>query len=259
MKYIILLSIVFFNSCFVIKPNTNKWNNVFAKENATGTFVLYNQNTKQYFYHNESRANTRYLPASTFKVLNSLIALETNVIQNENEIIKWDGIDRGWSKWDQDHSMKSAISVSCIWFYQELARRIGTKRMQKWMNKIGYGNKLMGSEVDDFWLNGDLKISAIEQINFLNSLIKNKLPFQDKNQEIVKRIMITDSTENYIIHSKSGWGTKPKPQIGWLIGYVEKKDENWIFALNIDINKKEDRKLRKQLVYKILKLENIIE
>jgi len=259
MKYLTLILLPFLlSSCFAQKQSVKEWNNLFTKSGVEGTFVLYNQKTKQYKYYNRSRSNKRYLPASTYKILNSLIALETKVIKNENEIIKWDNIDKGWSKWNQDHDLKSAISVSCVWFYQELARRIGKERMQNWISEIQYGNQLMGADIDNFWLQGDIKISVIEQVKLIDRLIKNELPFQLENQEIVKRIMITDSTKDYTIHSKTGWGSRVKPQIGWYVGYIEKDNNNWIFALNIDIKNKSDLKYRKSLVYEILREEKLI-
>lgn len=245
-------------SCVSVKSHSKKWSEYFSKENINGTFVLLDVNTDNYKYYNEDRADSSFIPASTYKILNSLIALETNAISNEDEIIKWDGIDKGWSAWNKDQNMKSAISISCIWFYQELARRIGKKKMQFWIDSVGYGNQQMGGNIDDFWLEGDIKISAREQVLFIKKLIENKLPFSIKNQEKVKQIMITDSTDTYIIHSKTGWGVHKSPQIGWLVGYVKNIVGEWIFALNIDIRNRSDLKYRKQIVYNILRKEGII-
>ncbi len=235
-----------------------KWRRIFESKNAKGTFVLYNFNTKNIKYYNRVRADSSYLPASTFKVLNSLIALESKVIKDENEFIKWDGIDKGWSKWNKDQNMKSAIALSCVWFYQELARKIGQARMQNWITKIKYGNRQMGGKIDNFWLSGNLRISANEQVRFLEQFVNGTLPFQRKDIETVKRIMITDSTDTYIIHSKTGWSKQGNKQIGWFIGYVEKENNKWIFAMNIDIVNKSDLKLRKEITYDILKCEKII-
>ncbi len=259
----IIFGIIFLftlTSCKANKKNSQEnWSRIFTKHEATGTFVLYNLATEKFKYFNKTRADSGYIPASTFKILNSLIALETNSIADEHEIIKWDGSDKGWSKWNKDQNMETAISVSCVWFYQELAKRIGQDRMQHWIDSVQYGNRKMGGKVDSFWLQGDLRISANEQIPFLRKLIKNELPFATRNQKIVKKIMITDSTNNYMIHSKTGWGVNRTPQIGWLVGYVGKVNNTWIFAMNLDIRKKSDGKLRKEITYNILKAENIIE
>jgi len=145
-----------------------------------------------------------------------------------------------------------------VWFYQELARRIGKNRMQFWIDSVKYGNQQMGSEIDDFWLAGDIGISAKQQVDFIAKLIKNELPFDKDNQKTVREILITDSTNSYTIHSKTGWGVRVKPQIGWYVGYVETQKNKWVFALNIDINSKSDLKYRKQITYEILRREGII-
>jgi beta-lactamase class D len=117
------------------------------------------------------RAKERFLPASTFKIFNSLAALESGVIKDQDEIIKWDSIPRGWEKWDMDHNLRSAIKYSAVWFYQELARRIGEEKMRSYINKTGYGNKNIEGGIDLFWLQGELKISAMEQIEFLKKFM----------------------------------------------------------------------------------------
>ena len=184
-----------------------------------------------------------------------MIALQTSAIKSVNDTIKWDGIDKGWKLWNKDQTMKTAMPISCVWFYQELARRIGKKQMQNWVDKVNYGNRNIGEKIDNFWLEGDLRISAKEQILFIEKLINNELQFDKKIQETVKEIMVTDSTEAYTIHSKTGWTN----QIGWNVGYVETKKNKWIFAMNMDIIKEEDAKYRKKITYEILKIEQIIE
>ncbi len=259
---LIPLSLLIITICgFNINDMNNpiSWETIFEKNKINGTFVLYDLSSNEYKYYNAERSDSLYTPASTFKILNSLIALETNAVTDANEIIKWDGSDRGWSEWNKDQNMRSAISVSCVWFYQELARRIGEEQMKKWLDTVEYGNTIMVGEIDNFWLEGNLKISAKGQIRFLKQLVNNELPFQHKNQDIVKEIMITDSTKNYVIHSKTGWGMQGKTEIGWFVGYVEKGNKKWIFAMNLDIIKMADSKLRKSITYDILRMEKIIE
>lgn len=238
--------------------STEKWKLIFDKYNINGTFILYSTSSGETQTFNKERNDSTFLPASTFKILNSLIALETSAINSIDDTIKWDGIDKGLDKWNKDQTMKTAMPLSCIWFYQELARRIGEKNMQKWIDNAGYGNTKMGGQIDNFWLEGDLRISANEQIKFIEKLVNNDLPFDTLIQENVKSIMITDSTDNYILHSKTGWVMRTANQIGWFVGYIESNKGTWIFALNIDINIKSDAKYRKQITYEILEKEGII-
>lgn len=235
--------------------STDNWEKFFQENYVNGTFVLKNMNTNEPLIYNKERSNEEFVPASTFKILNSMIALQESSIANINDTIKWDGINRSFDLWNKDQTMKSALPISCVWFYQELARRTGKEKMQEWIDKTNYGNKKIENKIDRFWLDGNLAISANEQIDFLEKLVRNELPFDKDIQETVKGIMISDSTQNYIIHSKTGWSQN----IGWNVGYVETKDNVWIFALNIDMKNSSEGELRKTLTYDILKEQKIIE
>jgi beta-lactamase class D len=201
---------------------------------------------------NEERLDSAFLPASTFKIINSMIALETEVIKDENEIIKWDSIDRGNDNWNRDQNLESGLKYSAVWFYQELARRIGEERMKYWVEASDYGNKNINGGIDVFWLRGDIRISSNQQIDFLKKLYFNQLPFSQKNQEIVKRIMIVDQTADYTIRAKTGWAARIDNQIGWYVGYLEKGENVYFFTVNIDIKNSDDAAKRKIIVSKIL-------
>lgn len=236
-----------------------EWGKYFREEGVTGTIIIYDQQKGKYSVYNKERYRTRYLPASTFKILNSLIALETEVIKSEKEVIKWDGFDRGNAQWNQDLNLKKAYQFSAVWFYQELARRIGYERMLEWVSMSGYGNKDITGGIDDFWLRGKLRISAWEQIDFLKRLQSSSLGFKEEVMATVKEIMIEEKNSNYTLRSKTGWAIRAEKQIGWYVGWVErprkdskeKRTDNYYFALNIDMD---ETKLsaRKTIVRKIL-------
>lgn len=251
---IIIFALLELMSCSQDKSTSN-WASFFQENNVDGTFVLKNTKTNEILTYNNNRSNKEFVPASTFKILNSMIALQELAIVGTNDTIKWDGVDRGYEPWNKDQTMKSAFPISCVWFYQQLARRTGQKKMQLWITKSNYGNKKIGNEIDRFWLDGQLAISAKGQIDFLGKLINNELPFDKNIQETIKSIMITDSTKNYTIYSKTGWSNN----IGWNVGYIETKDNVWIFALNIDMNDIKMANIRKTITYGILKEQKIIE
>ncbi len=255
-KLTLLFTCIFmvFTSCNKNK-STEKWKIFFQENNVEGTFVLKDLSSNKVLVYNQKRSAERFVPASTFKILNSMIALQVSAIQSVNEPIKWDGVDKGYKPWNKDHTMKSAFKVSCVWFYQELAGRIGLEKMQKWISKSNYGNKKIENKIDRFWLDGKLAISANEQIDFIEKLVNNKLPFDVNIQKTVKRIMITDTTKNYIIHSKTGWSNN----IGWNVGYIEANNNIWVFALNIDMKEIKQGNIRKKIVYSILEEQKIIE
>lgn len=227
--------------------------NIFDKSKLNGTVVISSLNNDVKYIYNYQRAVKGYIPASTFKIINTLIALEEKVIKDENEIIKWDGKVHSYSSWNKDQTLQSAISVSCIWCYQKFAKKIGNDKYLTYLKNINYGNHKTGPKVTTFWLDGDIKISAMEQIEFLKKLYKNELPFEQRYIDITKKILTVEQTENYSIKAKTGFSGK----IGWYVGYVKTKNGVWFFALNADVTK-DKLKYRKQIVMDTLKTKGII-
>ncbi len=224
-----------------------------------GTFVLFDYNNKTFIKHNPERSKERFKPCSTFKIPNSLIGLESGVIEDENFVIKWDGKPKFVKAWERDHSLKTAIEHSVVPYYMELARRVGREEMQHFLDKLNYGNKTIGQE-DYFWLDGSLQISAEEQIVFLVNFYENKLPFSQRNIDIVKDIIIREKNSSYIWRSKTGMGRiNDEKVIGWYVGYVEVKDNVYFFAMNIEAETYNDvAPLREKITKEIFKYLQII-
>ncbi len=135
------------------------------------------------------------MPASTFKIPNSIIALETGVVEDpDKDIFKWDGVKRSIEAWNKDHTLRSAIAVSAVPVYQEIARRIGPERMQKYVDLMDYGNRDIGGGIDQFWLTGNLRIDPMQQIDFLDRLHRGVLPVSRRSQELVRDIIAGDES-----------------------------------------------------------------
>jgi beta-lactamase class D len=209
------------------------FNKYFA--NFKGAFVLYDFNNRYYIRHNDEQCKKRFSPCSTFKIPNSLIGLETGVIRDENFTLNWDGIKRQIESWNRDHNLKSAIQNSVVWYYQEVARRVGESKMKEFIDKIGYGNNDISGGIDKFWLMNSLEISAEEQVDFLKKFYSGQLPFSDRIINIVKNVIVLDSNKFYVLRGKTGSGAFPSnnDRIGWYIGYVTLGDNVFIFATNI--------------------------
>lgn len=231
-------------------PELNK---LITQNNLTACVLILDSKNRDSLSYNPLRIDSAYLPASTFKIPNTLIALEEGAIRGLNDTIKWDGLKRSIDDWNKDQSLKSAFKYSCVWFYQELARRIGLQKYTFWLNKLEYGNQIAGPGIDDFWLQGDIKISARQQITFLKKTYFKEYPFKAKNFDILKKIMLVDSTDHYKLYAKTGWGARLQTQVGWYVGYIESKGRVWFFAANLVIRKEEDSRFRKELVLAALK------
>jgi beta-lactamase class D len=199
-----------------------------------GAFVLYDLNENRYIRYNPERCAEQFIPASTFKIMNSLIGLETGVIPDGNYVIKWDGTHNDIPSWNQDHTLKTAIQNSVIWYYQELARRVGREKMQYYVDAAQYGNQNISGQIDTFWLEGELRISADEQVEFLKRLYKGDLPFSQRSMNIVKEILVLEKTESYQLSGKTGSGQRITPHVGWFVGYLETKGNIYFFATNLE-------------------------
>ena len=228
--------------------------NLFKKYQVEGTLVLESLNTKKVDIYNEKRANTSFSPASTFKIPNTLIALNEGVV-NKDSIIVWDKKVREFDAWNKDQTLQSAFKSSCVWCYQEFASKIGVEKYKKYLKELNYGNKKIGDDVTRFWLDESLEITTFEQIKFLKRFYTNNLPFKIEDINLLKEIMIDEKSENYVVRAKTGWEGK----YGWYVGYVETKNDVWFFALNIDTKTKEDLAKRKALTLEALKIKGIID
>lgn len=228
---------------------------IFADANVKGTLVIRDLRPNgQSLVYNESRANKRYMPASTFKIAHALIALDAGIVNDEFQVFPWDGKKRSITSWNQDQDLRSSIRVSALWLYQQWAEKIGVEKEQKYLELMAYGNTTIGKDVSKFWIDDSLKISANEQIDFLEKLYKNQLPFDVADQRLIKDLMVNEAGYEWILRAKSGWGATPRKSIGWWVGWVEKKDGPVFFALNIDMpNGTEDASKRKSIPRKVLK------
>ncbi len=231
---------------------------IFQAAGANGTMVIANLDGTRQFVYNDSRANTRLPAASTFKILNSLIALDEGTITGPDEVFVWDGQHYDIPDWNQNQTLASAYKVSCVWCYQVIASRIDPKKYLAHIQWAGYGLLVEPFDQTHFWLDGSLKISALEQIEFLRKLANRSMPYKPASYDTLRDIMIVEKTDTYTIRAKTGWATSSTPQTGWYVGYVETKNGTWLFALNMDITDKSQLTFRQQVVMKSLREKEII-
>jgi beta-lactamase class D len=214
----------------------------FQELDIDGSIAIYDKNNDRFYEHNRDRNTTAFFPASTFKILNALISLETGVIRDDVAVLTWDGIQREIPAWNRDTNLRQAFKDSTVWFYQVLARKNGHERMQKFVEQVNYGNRQIGAldQIDHFWLDGPLQITPKQEIEFLQRLERNDLPFSQRAIELVKDIMIIERTPEYTLRGKTGWVTSTNPKVGWFVGYLEQNSNVYFFATNITMSSPKD-------------------
>jgi beta-lactamase class D len=237
MKQIIylFLLIILFQSCTLNNvKSAEELKPLFEAEKVEGTFAMFDNGLGEHTVYNLKRDTTRFVPASTFKIINALISIQTGKVLNDTTIIKWDGVSRERAEWNKDMTLAEAFRVSSLPHFQELARRIGKDTFQYWLDTLHYGNMLIGGKVDEFWLNNSLKISADEQVGLMKRLYFDQLPFHVRTQTIVRDMMKREDTPQYKLYHKTGYGFDEQGlPVAWIVGWVEENRHPYFFAMNI--------------------------
>lgn len=225
---------------------------IFEEHAVNGTFVLLDVEKDEIVAVNRSRAQERFIPASTFKIANSLIALELGVIAGLDEVIPYGGKPQTIRAWEQDMTIGEAFKASNVPVFQELARRVGPQQYREYLHLLSYGNALVGTDIERFWLDGPLEISAVEQVRFVRALVTEDLPLKATTLNLVQQIARIETKGDATLFGKSGWTVKPDPDIGWFVGWVTRGDRVFTFALNMDVRVRSDAALREPLARRFL-------
>jgi len=227
------------------------WKKFFDRYEAIGTILIVDTRglSEKVSVHDRARASKRYSPASTLKVPHTLFALDTGVVKDEFQVFPWDGLKRGYEPHNQDQNLRSAMRHSALWVYKKFAKEIGEKKARSYLSRISYGNMDPTTKSGEYWVDGELAISAEEQVSFLRKLYQNDLPFEVEHQRLLKDIMIVAAEKGWILRAKTGW----EGRYGWWVGWVEWPSGPVFFALNIDTpNRWEDLYKREAITRDIL-------
>jgi beta-lactamase class D len=227
--------------------------NLFNEADMEGTFVLFDPRSDEAIAVDPARAERHFVPASTFKITNSLIALETGAVSSVEEVLPYGGKPQPFKQWERDMSMREAIAMSNVPVYQGVARRIGSERMREMLQRLGYGNGETGDVIDRFWLDGPLEISAIEQTKFLARLAQGTLPLSPGVQQSVRDILLLEEKDGARLYGKTGWAfAEGGGGLGWFVGWTEKDGNVHSFALNVDMTEDAQAALRIPLAKQLL-------
>ncbi|MBO9200081.1 MULTISPECIES: class D beta-lactamase [Niastella] len=218
----------------------NSLKKYFDQNKVTGCFGLFDNGQGHFSIYNLPRfSDSVYTPASTFKIVNSLIGLEEGIVADTNTVFKWDSVNRPRTECNRDMTMWDAFRISCPPWYQELARRIGQTKMQHWIDTLGYARRRdtfkIKNNLDTFWLDNSAKVTADEELGLVKKLYFDQLPFQKRSQRIVRSMMLWEDNSNYKLSYKTGWNTTPQGnQLGWIVGWIEENKHPYFFVLQVE-------------------------
>ena len=249
-RFLTILLSTFFLTSFVHAQEhvleRSDWKKFFSDLRAEGAIVIADERQAEHalLVFGQERAAKRYSPASTFKLPHTLFALDADAVRDEFQVFRWDGVKRSFAGHNQDQDLRSAMRNSAVWVYELFAKEIGEDKARRYLKQIDYGNADPSTIKGDYWIDGNLEISAHEQISFLRKLYRNQLPFQVEHQRLVKYLMITEAGRNWILRAKTGW----EGRFGWWIGWVEWPTGPVFFALNIDTPNRTDDLFKREAI-----------
>lgn len=220
------------------KITKSEFQNILDSAHVKGAVLVYDPQQKIMYSNDFEWCNKGFLPASTFKIPNSIIALELGIVKNDSTVFKWKGEKRRLPVWEQDLIFRDAFQYSCVPCYQEIARKIGTKRMQEYLKKLDFGKmKVDSSNIDVFWLEGESRITQFQQMDFIYRYKNKKLPIQSQTYETMKKLLFIETTEIGNLSGKTGWAIRNGNNIGWFVGYLDYKGKTYFIVTNIEPEK----------------------
>jgi len=235
---------------------------IFDRYGMDGTILIFDPRKNNYSGYNAALWDSGYLPASTFKIPNTMIGIETGVIDT-GYIFIWNGEKRRLPEWNQDLSLRDAFRFSCVPCYQEVARKIGPEAMNDFLARLNYGNMdVHPDNIGVFWLEGDSRITPRQQVDFLRQLQEGTFPVRTSSMKTVKSIMLNEETQEYRLYGKTGWSIRDGNNYGWFVGWIETSDRILYVATLIepkDQSEIRDFQLaRKGITMEVLRLLDII-
>ena len=231
----LLFSIQF--SGFAQKITEKNFKPYFDNYGVNGCFVLFDETNNEVIRYNPAVCDSGFIPASTFKIPHSVIALEEGIVSDTNQVILWDRHVWPVKNWNQDQTLGTAIKYSCVWVYTGFAEKIGIDKYRKYVQLFDYGNKNLNGPPTRFWLAGEFRISANQQIAFLQKFYNYDLPVSKESIEMVKKLIVLEKGDDWKLSGKTGGGVlNDNDYIMWLVGYFEKDHKPYFYAMNFISN-----------------------
>ena len=210
-------------------------------EKLIGSVLIFDQTENTYFSNDFDWSKKGQLPASTFKIPNSIIALELGIIEDSSTILPWDGEPKTNSNWEKDLKAKDAFQLSCVPCYREIARQVGLNKMISYIKAFNYGNMVVDSaNLDLFWLMGASKISPFEQIRFLVDFNDRHLNINTSTYSTMKYMLLRENSPDYQLFGKTGWSTEHERDNTWFVGFFVTSNKVYYFATNLEPTSESD-------------------
>lgn len=207
-----------------------------------GCFVLYDKGNDKWFIYNQDRALCRTSPDSTYKIYDAVMALEHGIITSDNSFMRWDGSTYPFDAWNTDQTLRSAMTGSVNWYFDNLDAAMDHTDVKNFLSLIEYGNQNINSAQNCYWLESSLTISPVEQVELLCHLKKNDWKLSKTNVDTVIESMFIANSDGKSLYGKTGTGRVDDINInGWFVGFITSNDNDYFFATNISLSENDNQ------------------
>jgi beta-lactamase class D len=212
------------------------WEQHFAAQDTDGTFVLIEVGSEEPpLVYNIERARLRIPPADTYKILASLIFVETEIVSSLDEEITWNGEGRHVPLMARTQTLEQGFNKPVDWVYEQLGDDVGQDRMDVWIARAGYGNEDTRSLGGRMWRDGTLTVTPFDQAEFMAELFGEQHPFDRYAAFNVMDLMETEIGTGWAMTHHAATAYADNVPYGWLVGSVETDEGVWAFAMNTDL------------------------
>lgn len=195
----------------------------------------------------EGVCDQRVTPASTFKIPISLMGFDSGVLKNEHApyLPYKQSYKSANPSWRHDADPASWLRESIVWYSQQVTAQLGAARIRRYVSAFDYGNRHLDSVagMDDAValseLSPTLRISPLEQTDFLRKVVNRSLPLSAHAYDVTERLLKAAALPNgWQVYGKTGTasvqladGSRSDEQdIGWYVGWVVKDGRTLVFA-----------------------------
>ncbi|HWW85887.1 MAG TPA: penicillin-binding transpeptidase domain-containing protein [Vicinamibacterales bacterium] len=226
--------------------------------------------------HEPSNAcSSRITPASTFKVPHALAALDSGVISGPDEKMTYDGTGDWPETSRRDHTLATAIRYSVVWYFQQIARRLGPEREAEYLHRLSFGNMDSSSGLTTFWIGGSLLVTPEEEQTFWIRLYESRLPLSRRAIEQVKQMLVEPPgtvvnaqgeqpfdqpwPADAVVSAKPGSATDRSGRAArWLVGHVSRGQHAYVFVSCVIGDTSLDRNAAIELAARALREEHVL-
>ncbi len=190
-------------------------------------YVIYRPRADTYTITNRQLSTQRFSPFSTYKLPLTIMALEDQHVRYPGQAKWYDPLEHPADPWwpiswtTQPHDLRSAFQHSVNWYFQDLAAALDRQRVINHLRTWGYGNGVIVGSPRRYWLSSALKISPMEQIQFLRLFQEEHLGISKETTEATKQVCLVEEREGRRLYAKTGTGELESGWIGWYVGWIE--------------------------------------